>query len=325
MSKKIVIIGAGQLGSRHLQGIAQNSFDISIEIVEPFESSRKTEEERYYQIENRQNVKSIEFYDSIDKLSNNIDLVIVATGADVRSKVIVELLSKKNVANLILEKVLFQTVKEYSDIETILNDTNTQCWVNHPRRMFPFYKELKEELKHANQISYSFQGGTWGIGCNALHFIDHLAYLSGQDQLQLTHDLLDHKIYDSKRTGFVEFNGLLVGKIKDHSFSLYSNEKELPPTLTISSDILIIKVEEGKGKIQIAKKENDWIWEEFDKKIVYFQSELSNILLEDILIKEKCHLPTYEEAMNLHVPFIQCLLNHMEKVSGDTHIVCPIT
>ena len=40
--KKIVIIGAGQLGSRHLQGIAQSSFDIAIEVIEPYETSRET-------------------------------------------------------------------------------------------------------------------------------------------------------------------------------------------------------------------------------------------------------------------------------------------
>lgn len=322
---KIVIIGAGQLGSRHLQGIAQSDFDISIEIVEPFEESRETAKERYLQIENNSYVKDITFYDSIDKLSDKIDLVIVATGANVRSKVITELLNLKNVSNLILEKVLFQTIAEYSIMDELLEKTKTKCWVNHPRRMFPIYKELKNELKNAKNISYSFQGGDWGLGCNALHFIDHLSFLTDSSDLKVDSTYLDNKIYDSKRKGFSEFSGLLVGSLSNNKFTLYSNPSPTQSIFTIVSDILSVRIDESKGELHIAKKENNWEWECINKKIIYFQSELSNILINDILIKNKCDLPTYEESSNLHIPFIKCLLNHMETVTGQKHDKCPIT
>lgn len=323
--KKTAIIGAGQLGSRHLQGIAQSNFDISIEVVEPFKKSRETAKERYREIENNNHVKDIQFFDSIQKLSNSLDLVIVATGSDVRRKVVTELLESKNVDNLILEKVLFQTIEEYTSIAQLLENTNTKCWVNHPRRMFPVYKELKLQLKDATQISYNFQGGNWGLGCNALHFIDHLSYLSDSSNLSLENKYLENKIYESKRKGFVEFNGLLTGKIANHTFSLYSNAQETASIFSIVSDVLIANIDENNGEINIATKENKWKWEHKKEKIVYFQSELSNLLIEDILINNKCYLPTYKEAMNLHVPFIKCLLNHMENVTGQKHKLCPIT
>ena len=173
--KKIAIIGAGQLGSRHLQGIAQSKINIDIEVVEPFEQSRIMAKDRYYEIENRKNINNIHFYESIKELSTNLDIVIVATGANVRSKIVIELLKLKQVKYLILEKVLFQTIEEYFIVEKILKETNTLCWVNHTRRMFPFYTKLKQLFKNSEQISYNYQGGDWGVGCNALHFIDHLA------------------------------------------------------------------------------------------------------------------------------------------------------
>ncbi len=37
MMSKIAIIGAGQLGSRHLQGLAKSDIKISIEVVEPLD------------------------------------------------------------------------------------------------------------------------------------------------------------------------------------------------------------------------------------------------------------------------------------------------
>jgi hypothetical protein len=322
---KIAIIGAGQLGSRHLQGIAQSKVKIDIEVVEPYEQSRIIAKARYDEIENNKNINSISFFESIDELSTNLEIVIIATGADIRSKIVIELLDTKKVKYLILEKVLFQTIEEYSQIEELLNNTNTKCWVNHPRRMFPYYKKLKKDLKNAAQVSYNFQGGNWGLGCNGLHFIDYLAYLTDSSNLILNNNGLDDKIYDSKRKGFVEFNGLLTGSIDNNTFSLYSNSQETPSIFTIVSDILVATIDEGAGIINISKKENAWKNEIIKEKIIYFQSELSNILIEDLLVNNICSLPTYKKAMNLHIVFIKSLLNHMNKINGKDNKLCPIT
>ncbi len=325
MIKKIVIIGAGQLGSRHLQGVAQSKVKIDIEVVEPFESSRIVAEQRYNEITNNENVNSIDFYESIQQLSTNLDIVIVATGADVRSKIVIELLETKKVKYLILEKVLFQTIEEYVIVANLLNKTDTKCWVNHPRRMFPFYKQLKNELKDAEQISYNFQGGNWGLGCNSLHFIDHLAYFVDSTNVSIDNKFLDDKIYNSKREGYIEFNGTLVGTIDNHKFNLYSNKELTPSIFTIVSDKLIVKIEEAKGVIYKYKKDNNWEEETIEEKIIYFQSELSNILVDNLIENATCDLPTYKEAMNLHIPFLNSLLNHMDKINGKNNKLCPIT
>jgi len=323
--KKIAIIGAGQLGSRHLQGIAQCGFDVSIEVVEPYESSRKTAKERYEQIENRAFVKKIEFFSSIKQLSSSLDLVIVATSADVRHKVMKELLESKTVANLVLEKVLFQTIDAYDEMEKLLKKKQTSCWVNHARRMYPFYHKLKKLLSDAKQVSYSVQGGDWGLACNSLHFIDHLSFLTDTLNVTLYNHLLDTKLYDSKRKGFVEFNGLLVGKMGKHSFSLYSNEQQTPLIFSIVSDTIAVKIDEGAGKVHMARKEDEWKWTTVEEKIVYFQSELSQVLAEDILVKKEVSLPTYAMAKALHVPYINCLLDKMQEINGERSTVCPIT
>jgi len=316
--KKVVIIGAGQLGSRHLQGIAQSEIAIDIEIVEPFETSRKIAEERYYEIENRNNINSINFYSSINELSDNLDLVIVATGANVRFKVVSELLEKKNVENLVLEKVLFQQIDEYEKTDKLLAETNTKCWVNHPRRMFPVYSKLKELLDGSTQISYNFQGGNWGLGCNGLHFIDHLAFLVNSTNIEINNSQLDNKIYESWRAGFVEFNGLLSGKID-------SNAQSAPLVFTIVSDKVVAKIFEEEGKIELQLKENNWQKEVMEEKVIYFQSELSQVIVSDLLVNKSTLLPTYKESQELHIPFIKSLISHMDKVDNKNNKICPIT
>ncbi|CAA6826966.1 MAG: Predicted dehydrogenase [uncultured Sulfurovum sp.] len=322
---KIALIGAGQLGSRHLQGLAKSNVEISIEVVEPFDKSRDVAKQRYEEIESNQKISSINFFESIDELSDALDVVIIATNADVRSKIIKELFLKKQIKNLILEKVLFQTVKEYMEVETLLEETGAKCWVNHPRRMFPFYQSLKNEIKNCEQISYMVQGGAWGLGCNGLHFIDHLAFFSDDTALKIDNDFLHSHIYEAKRSNYVEFNGLLKGRIGNHIFTLYSDKEYAPVSLTVTTDTLTAFIDEANGYARIARKSNDWKWEESQQKIVYFQSELTNILIEQIITTASCDLPTYDEAMKLHIPFIQALLAHMESVDGQVLTLCPIT
>ena len=322
---KIALIGAGQLGSRHLQALAKSNIDISIEVVEPFEKSREVAKQRFKEIPYNENIKALDFFSSIDELSEVLDIVIVATNADVRSRVIKELFVKKKVNNIVLEKVLFQTVEEYVEVEKILKKTLAKCWVNHPRRMFPFYKNLQKEMKGSVQICYTVHGGAWGLGCNALHFIDHLSFLSGESELKIDYGLLHQQIYEAKRVGFVEFNGLLRGSVGNHLFTLYSGSEHIPTTMMIASERLSVFIDEAGGYVRISRKSNDWQWEESHQKIIYFQSEMSNIFIEQILTTGVCDLPTYDEAMKLHIPFIKALLLHMEKVDGHTRSVCPIT
>jgi len=322
---KIVLIGAGQLGSRHLQGLAKSNLEIFIEVVEPFEQAREVAQQRYEEIDANPKIKSINFFESLDQLSDELDIVIIATNADVRSKIIKELFAKKSVKNLILEKVLFQTLEEYKEIEKLLEETATKCWVNHPRRMFPFYQALKNELESSEQVSYMVQGGAWGMGCNGLHFIDHLSFLTNNHSLKIDNDFLHPHVYDAKRANYIEFNGLLKGRLGNHIFTLYSNKEYTPTTLTITTNTLTAFIDEASGYTRIARQNNDWKWEESTQKIVYFQSELSNVLIEQIINTGNCDLPTYDEAMQLHIPFIEALLSHIKNVNGQVLTLCPIT
>ena len=323
--KNIAIIGAGQLGSRYLQGLTLTKQNIRIEVVEPFEQARLTAVQRYEEMPTNENIKSLDLYDSIEGLSAELDVVIVSTNSDVRPQIVKELLAKKKVRYLVLEKVLFQTVEAYSEILQILKETETRCWVNHPRRMYPFYRELQKTLRYAERINYVVQGGAWGMGCNALHFIDHLGFLSGSTELVLNYDALHQKVYDAKRAGFVEFNGTLNGTLGEHTFSLHCAEAYAPTTISLTSDVLSMCIDEANGYIRMARKENDWKWEERHEKIVYFQSELTHTLVEDLLETGRCDLPEYETAMKLHIPFIEALLTHMKNINGSSTLICPIT
>lgn len=324
-ANKVLLIGAGGIGSRHLQGLKKSNVPIEIEVVDPSSSSIEIAKERYGEIEINENIKQINYYPNIEDASDNIDLSIVATTSEIRYPVVKELLKNKVVNNLVLEKVLFQTIDAYTEIKNLLEYKNVKCWVNHPRRMYPFYIELKKKLLNANRVSLNYHGGDWGLACNGLHHIDLLAYLVDSQNVELNSVYLDQEIFSSKRKKFKEVFGLLNGKINNHLFSLSSLDCSSPSLLSIVSDNLFLRINENKEEIIICDKVDNWVERRKSEKIIYFQSELTHIFVEDILLNGICDLVSYQDACKLHVPFIHCLKDHFENVSGVKMNSCPIT
>lgn len=321
----IAIIGAGQLGSRHLQAVARSNQKISIEVVEPFESSRTVAKQRFEEIPQNDNIVSISFLESIHQLSSELDLVVIATNSDVRSAVTLELLSSKKVKNIVLEKVLFQKEEEYDQVKKALEQSGTHCWVNHPRRMFPFYQTLKRKLANATRIDFSVSGGGWGLACNGLHFLDVFEYLSGTAVTKIDNRYLDKKILETSRKGYIELSGKLIGNVSQNTFDINCFESPSPLLITITSDVLNLQIDESGGWYKIAERSDEWRSTVKEEKIIYYQSELTDKVLEDVLTTGTSILPTYEEAMKLHLTFIGTILKHINSFAETKLDSCPIT
>src|SRR5699024_8564222 len=134
---------------------------------------------------------SLEFCASISELDEEIDIAIVATKADVRKNVIEILLTLKHVRYMILEKVLFQDLESYKPVHTLLKTRGVRTWVNCPIRTNPFFQQLKYSLKPGETIHYDVCGGNLGIGCNSIHHIDLLSFLTGETKFTFTTKQLD--------------------------------------------------------------------------------------------------------------------------------------
>ena len=122
MSATILIAGAGQLGSRYLQGLAncQNTLDIYVQDI--YEQSLQVAKQHWEQVaypvdsdtvsgNNEPAVKhKVTFISSFEKIPKKIDIAIVATNADVRPQVVKQIEANFEVCYWILEKVLAQSV-----------------------------------------------------------------------------------------------------------------------------------------------------------------------------------------------------------------------
>ncbi len=322
----IAIIGAGQIGSRHLQALSQLNRFTNIQIVDPDYKSLERARERFLQVQKNKNIQKVEYLKNIADLNNKLELVIISTTSDIRRKVIENLLLQKKVRYIILEKVLFQKIEDFIIVNNLLVQNNIKAWVNCPRRMTYFYKQLKSKFTGVKKVDYRVSSANLGIGCNSIHFLDLFAFLTGQTNFVLFSDQLDSKIIISKRSGFLEFTGTLCGRSSwGSNIAITSYLKgNAPLIISINSELVNCLIREDEGKAWISESANNWTWEEVSFTISY-QSQLTNLIVQDILDTGKCDLTNYEESWKIHIPLLKSLIFYLQKQKMEEIDLCPIT
>lgn len=321
----ILLIGAGQLGSRHLQGLTLIDIPVSIQVVDPNEASLQTARERFSEMPANPRIIGVNFTTSLDESTGPIDLAIIATSSDIRAHVLTDLLNRRNVRYVILEKFLFQMESEYHAIASLLQQKNVSAFVNCPRRCYPFYEKLLGSYSHNGPVTFKVTGSNWGLACNSIHFLDLFAGLTGNSSLWIDGSSLDETIIASKRSGYVEFTGTIQGKnSRGDKFEIScSRDSDQPLTVSVITPGQSIEVMESAGKAVI--------WEGTDRnkrEEVYsapFQSQLTGAIAGELLVRGTCRLTTYQESMALHIPLLQTFLLHLNRADGTQHTRCPIT
>lgn len=323
----IAIIGAGNLGGRHLQALAMLNEPAMIYIVDVSKEALERSTKWFYEKEPKDTV-SIEMCSDIKKLPETIDLVINATSSNVRAQLTARLLKEKKIKYMVLEKVLFQKEEDYAYIADLISQSNCKTWVNCPRRTVSFYQELAKVLKDEKEIQFCMSGVDWGLGCNAVHYLDLAAYLSGDKKFVLSGEKLDDEIRESKRSGFKEVTGIMTGQGDKCTYlSLVSKENgDEPPLITIRTPNIVCLIKETEQKAFMMSSDNKWKLEEY-AVVGKYQSELTNLVAEDILNTGECDLTPYAESAEIHLPFIRAMLKFFNKNKNaeERTDLCPIT
>lgn len=323
--KTIAIIGAGQLGSRHLQALAAVDFPVTVQVVDPSSEALKIAKERFEQVMPATNVAQLTFHNSLDELYSILDFCIIATSADIRGVIIENLLLKKEVKCLILEKILFQTEHEYGKIGELIQNHNVKAWVNCPRRMWSVYSDMREKFVNNRILEMNVAGSNWGMATSTIHMIDLLAFLTSNDDYNVSHDYLDHDVLESKRKGFVEFTGALKGRFKDGAFFNVSSYRSgsVPTIIELISEEQIFVIREFCGRGLVFRRDGQWMPEEFSFETP-FQSKLSHLFIKQIIETGSCDLTSFEESVKLHKPMLNCFMSFL-KSRGVEVEKCPVT
>ncbi|MBT7609972.1 MAG: Gfo/Idh/MocA family oxidoreductase [Bacteriovoracaceae bacterium] len=322
--KKILITGAGQIGSRHLQALAKSSFDVELFVYDQSVQSLEMSRNRFNEMPTNKSVKKIHFLNELISLPAKVDLLILSTPASVRLQAFKEIVLQTEVINVLFEKVLFQSTSEIEEAGQILKVKNINAWVNCPKRLYEVNERILSFTGESSIIEYSVEGGNWGIGCNAIHFIDHMTCLTGDNEYQISTEDLDPKIWKSKRKGFVDFTGkLMINFSKGHTLKLIATSEEIPRyELKIKVNDKIFEMDEFTNELRV--KDID---EKLLERVKYqypHQSDLTQHVANEILFKNECKLPDFKESSLLHVQLLDPLMSFYKRLGGELEKL-PIT
>jgi predicted dehydrogenase len=318
---KVVLLGAGQIGFRHLQGLVQINEPGEVYIIDPDDRALANAAEHLSYCKSS---LQLNFLQNPDAVPQQIDVVISATAAPHRLMSLRSLLGGRSVSAVLLEKVLFQRLEEYNECALLLKQAGAKAWVNCPRRLWPIYQSVRERFS-SGQIEMEVVGEGWGLACNGIHFLDLFNFLTGEASITFNLENLSERLYPAKREGFVELMGTLVGHAADGSIIRLTASVGSAPTLSVTIrnsryEVIII---EGKTAKIFCRQSGELI-DDIPAAPV-FQSALTGPTTITMVQGRDPGLADYSLSANLHRAFIRALSKHIDAVAPGIYAGCPIT
>lgn len=317
MSHRVLVVGAGQLGARYLQGLAKVSMPLDIWVSDVAPESLARAEVRWMEAEGHKTQHQVSFENGLAGLPRAVDLAIVATSANVRLKLVTEVASTVDVRYWVLEKILAQNSQDVTKIESVLSHAGG-AWVNTPRHMWTLYKQLRAHYTCVKPIHARFEGA-YGLACNAIHYIDFVSRWSNSKPIAIETDGLSTQWHAAKRMNFMEVWGQLSVAFADGSqLDLVSEpeKQDYKVSLRIDGDEWTVSELEG-----FASRNDGYRIHGACEP----QSQLTQGLTEAILQTGNCDLPTLPDSAIQHRLLLDGLVTHWNSNMPTTLIRLPIT
>ena len=316
MVKKVLVVGFGNIGCRHVQSLLKNKVHYEIHILETSKSNIKKNLKKI-----DANMNDFIWHNHLEEVQV-LDIAIIATSSAPRFDIMKYLL-KIGFKTFLVEKIVFQSEQQFNIIKRDLLKHGAVAYCNFGNRYVKAYNEIKKIIQFSkNQISIEINGGLFGLGCNAIHYIDLLQFFRGDNHIEVLSN--ESKLLNSphKRGSlYKEFYGDISFKNKRSDTILIRSNKNINEvTIKIESrdDLFILNQKNMEIEIfkhnKLVKKKGFYI---------YSASELTHILIDDIFNK-KCKMATIDETFLTHIALFKTFNSHIYKKTS-TESLCPIT
>ena len=326
----MLIAGAGQLGSRYLQGLAKCSNLLRVYVVDPSPESRRLAAKRWQEVGGGASHHVVSYHDDLEEVATNLDLAIVATTASVRPTVVEGIASHAGVGQWILEKVLARSEGDLNRIVDAISEP-ASAWVNTWARMTPWYRQIRSQLDDSS-VRFGITGGSWGLACNAIHVLDLMAWWTGEDLVGVDAAGLDPEWLPSRRPDNLEVSGILAATYSGGSYGLLSATRPLalnepaggsmPDVLWIESPSLRWDIDQPFNELGSCASASDG--REVHGRIEY-QTERTAPLVDSLLNTGLCDLTDLTTSVSQHRILLRGLLERWREVDGSNADRVPIT
>src|SRR5207244_2097076 len=159
----------------------------------------------------------------------------------------------------------------------------------------------KRSVESPHPKHLTLHGGTWGLGCNAVHILDMWTWMTGERLMDVDTERLDSKWFEATRAGNWEVLGTLRATFSGGwSAELTARQGEPFHTYVIDNGIHVFRVDEEAGTVLRSDGMS------LPGRIP-FQSETTGGLVDAILAERRCELPTLAQSVEVHRPLVRGL------------------
>jgi hypothetical protein len=321
----ILIVGAGQLGSRYLQGLCRTTNTHNIYVVDPAQKSLDVAFTRYEEACTHGKLHQLYLSNDYSLVPDILDLTIVATSSFPRAELINKLSESRLVKYWLIEKVLAPSVDDLDIIDSSVYGSEGG-WVNHWMRTTEWYNNLKSLIQNSSSqfVKMHVSGKNWGLACNATHYLDLLTSVSNCSLSHVFTDELDPHWFESKRPGYFEVYGSLKGLCGERASFQFD-------CLPGSPSSIVMNLTWSNYVFEIEFTINNLIKVRFlnQKEKVYqlpYQSgDLTSNTADRILAFGECLLTPIKDSVALHRVLLQSLLDHWNSNNDSHSFRLPIT
>lgn len=166
------------------------------------------------------------WHKSIDEIHDmNISVFIISTSSSFHYNYVDFIENNYKNVNVILEKPLFTSNKQYQIFKKIEKKSKNKYYVNLPFTYNGILKNILNENNLGHMTDYYSSGKNWGLCCNLLHDLSIISHFikiknSKVSSIQVKVD----SEYESKRSSYYEINGELNFKIDKVNVNLSSSD-----------------------------------------------------------------------------------------------------
>lgn len=204
---KVLLIGAGRMGTRHLQGL--DGVASACDVVDPDAKAR----EGVRSTTGKTEIKTFAALDAVPADAGYDAAILASTATDRRE--LFEGIERRGVPAILVEKPIAQNRADAKAVLDRVASSKSAVWVNHYRRTLSGFEPLRQA---GGPFVLSISSGAMGLGANGVHWIDFAIHLTGAKSGKLLYGEIDDAIIRSGRgPSFRDYGGRGVFAFPDGS------------------------------------------------------------------------------------------------------------
>ena len=323
---RVLIVGCGQLGSRHLQAVSRLPHVQEIEVVDTRPEALQLGHQRLAEVTDRQPQMEVRWYSSLSEATPGGNLCIVATQAPGRCQLVREVAQRLDYTVFLLEKIVSQSVGELEELMAFSTVRGLSVCVNLKGRAYPFHTRVKQLLDPADPILFSVVGGNHGLATNGIHVADLFAFYDGSRRIELAGSHIDPILHHTKR-GMLDLNGTLQGYTEKGShFTLsYAADHTASEQLSISTRRYRCIVDHLQRWAVESDTGSGWAWRPIPYEGDLLVSDMTKQFAADLLRWGRCELPSLEASFVAHRFILEALKPYFSQLLQRELESCPVT